>query len=129
LGWIKIPFLPSFNKKEWRVHRWLPFSMYQALFEAISQVEKADPDQWNLPVLIVMDPRDRLVPFHLVQQWTSEPKKDWNLVPILMESRSWPFDPFHFIILQSCVGQKTWMHLSQLVREFLFGETIKPSEE
>ncbi len=74
-----VPKLPSFNESSMRVWSWLPMKMYRALFDLIDTVGSLDPSQFPPRVVMLMDPKDRMVSFKRNVRWIETRGLNWKI--------------------------------------------------
>lgn len=110
--------LPSFNRPHLRAHSWLPLSMYRGLFQGIHALSKTCSPHWQLPVLVLMDPKDELIRFSAVQKWLLARNLPWSFIPQPLSLPPWVYG-HHLLIDQETVGALRWQEMQTLLVNFL----------
>ena len=118
LGFLGIPWIPSLNKPEYRVHDYLPIAMYRSLFRLIRGLKTLPAARLPDSGMILLDPCDEMVNYDRVEKWVRQYKRSWAVVPILAGEHLQKVY-HHLLCMESNVGPGVAGLLRDLCHEFL----------
>lgn len=115
-------YLPSLNREEHRVRNHTSIAMYRAVVLAIDKVYKIDFASWKPKILILMAPKDRLVPFRRLESFIAANSLPWALVPLLPQALR-GITRYHLLFDRRELGPLTWKFMRQAIASYLATDT------
>ncbi|MCB0387070.1 MAG: hypothetical protein KDD43_16870, partial [Bdellovibrionales bacterium] len=101
-------------------YRWLPgakMKHYQALFRTIDSLHHHAGPDYNIPTLVIIDPKDELVSPSGIKSFVDKHKlSNWQIKEISNKESTLKDKIHHLVISEEAVGPSTW---KQIRRDFL----------
>ena len=108
--------IPSLNNREYRVYPYTPVSAYNAFFTSLNNFKHSDKACINIPTLVFIDPKDRLVKSKGIQKIILKNNlTEWEIVNITAQNIN-----HHLIIDKESVGENKWRIITQEIKNHLF---------
>ena len=113
--------LPSFTPKAYRANDALPLAIYQLLFREVKKVVQSGFDNWNVPTLILIDPKDELISYSKLVRYVKRYKLTNYQILTLNNELNGRKDRYHHLILdKETMGAANWALATKAMRQFLF---------
>lgn len=111
--------IPSSSPREYRANDKMAVAGYNALFDAIEELEQTSGDRLNIPALLFIDREDELVSFQRTETFIEEKELDqWTLFPVVKDEGF--KDIYHHLTIDPyTVGPGAWSEISRKMVLFL----------
>lgn len=112
--------LPSYTPEAYRANEALPLPVYRALFAEERKVAAAAPHLFNLPTLLLVDPKDELISYpKLVRQAKRFPHYRLLVLDATLKGRNSAYH--HLILDEPSMGAKNWQRATGEMEQHFFG--------
>ncbi|TKK70149.1 alpha/beta hydrolase [Ilyomonas limi] len=114
--------LPSFTPSPYRVHNFLPLTVFEVLFRNERTIVEAQFNTLNIPTLIFIDPKDelisykKLVKFSRIFQLTNH-----EIIALDSNLKKRNAHYHHLVVSEGTMGKQNWEMVTQKMIAFLFG--------
>ena len=114
--------IPSLSLPSYRANFGSPVAAYHALFDVIEHFHHNMTSKLNIPTLVIIDPRDKLVSYGRLTQIIKRKGFDqWKLHLLKKSENDAKKKPHHLIIDESTVGNNSWDSMKRLIIRHLLG--------
>ena len=112
---------PSATPKSYRVNSGTPVAAYNALFDHVRHVRRADIEHLDVPVLVFIDPEDELVSYDGLKHFVRERGLDgWRVIEVDHSETLLGSDSYHHLVVDAVsVGTRQWRIMGETMQEYL----------
>lgn len=113
--------LPSFSPRPYRANDALPLAIYQLLFTEVKKVVQCGFNNWKVPTLILIDPKDELISYKKLMQYMNQYKlTNCQILALNSERKSRRGQYHHLILDEETMGTANWEMVTREMQKFLF---------
>lgn len=114
--------IPSFSSASYRANFGTPVAAYHVLFETIEHFRQNMTPKLNIPTIVIIDPKDELVPYEKLEQIIKSRGFDhWELHVLKKNEKDAKKKPHHLIIDEATAGKDSWNKMTHLIVRHLLG--------
>jgi esterase/lipase len=112
--------IPSFNNKQYRMHKGTTTAAYEALHTIIDNFDYPHKRKLKVPIMVVIDPKDELVSFSQIQSMIKKNKlSNWQITQVNNNESSLDKKYHHLIIDPPSLGKANFIQLQDKMLNFL----------
>ena len=113
--------LPSFTPQSYRANAALPLAIYQILFREVKKVVQAGLGKWNVPTLILIDPKDELISYRKLVRYVNRYNlTNCQILTLNKELKGRKDHYRHLILDEETMGAANWVLVTMAMKQFLF---------
>jgi esterase/lipase len=113
--------LPSYTPIEYRANSRIPVNAYKILFKNRRNILKTNFNKLNIPTIIFIDPKDELVSYKKLAEFSGRyALTDYQVVKLDSDLRARGGKYHHLIINKPTMGENNWVMVTQKMAKFLF---------
>ncbi len=111
--------IPSFSSKKFRVNEGTPMAAYGALYALVSDLEQSVDSNHNMETLLFIDDDDELVSASGLENFMADKGFDRWTIYRVTKTQETSTSLNHLMISEETVGRKTWLKMTNRMRNFL----------
>jgi len=113
--------LPSFTPSPYRANNFLPFTAFEVLFRNERKLIEARYETLNIPTLIFIDPKDELISYKKLIDYTRRFElTNYEIVVLDSNLRVRQSLYHHLIVSEETMGKENWEMVTGRMTAFLF---------
>ena len=117
-------YLNSWSPAAYRWHPGAKMKHYRSLFRSIDSLHHHADSDYNIPTLVMIDPKDELVSPSGIKSFIEKHKlTNWQLKEVSNKESTLKDKIHHLIISQEAVGPKTWTQMRRDLLTHLYQTT------